>query len=169
MGPPLAPVVGPLSGVHQCRIRSRCTRRHRLADGRAALAFREVGVFEVREVLRLWLRGKGLRSIEQLAGLDRKTVRRYVESAVSLGLSRDGGESQLSDGLMAMVVEAVRPHRFDGRGEAWRALVSNHDQVKAWLEGGLTAVKVTELLSRQGVVVPKRTVQRYALVACGHG
>jgi hypothetical protein len=58
---------------------------------------------------------------------------------------------------------------FDGHGEAWRALVSNHDQVKAWLEGGLTAVKVTELLSRQGVVVPKRTVRRYALVASGHG
>jgi transposase len=133
------------------------------------LAFREVGVFEVREVLRLWLRGKGLRSIEQLAGLDRKTVRRYVEAAVRLGLSREEGESQLSDGLLAMVLERVRPYRFDGHGEAWRALVSNHEQIKAWLEGGLTAVKVTELLSRQGVVVPKRTVQRYALVACGHG
>ena len=40
------------------------------------MAFREVRVFEVREVLRLWLRGEGLRSIERLAGVDRKTVRR---------------------------------------------------------------------------------------------
>jgi transposase len=133
------------------------------------LAFREVRVFEVREVLRLWVRGKGLRSIEGLAGVDRKTVRRYVEAAVRLGLSREGGEGQLSDGLMAMVLEAVRPYRVDGHGEAWRALVSNHEQIKTWLEEGLTAVKVTELLSRRGVVVPKRTVQRYAHVACGHG
>ena len=162
MGPPSAPVVGPPSGVHQCRIRSRCTRRHRIGNRRAALAFREVRVFEVREVLRLWVRGKGLRCIEELAGVDRKTVRRYVEAATKLGLSREGGEGQLSDGLMAMVVEAVRPHRFDGHGEPWRALVSNHEQVKAWLEEGLTAVKVTELLSRRGVVVPRRTVQRYA-------
>ncbi len=43
------------------------------------MAFREVRVFEVREVLRLWLRGEGLRAIERLAGVDRKTVRRYVE------------------------------------------------------------------------------------------
>jgi hypothetical protein len=39
------------------------------------MAFREVQVHEIREVLRLWLRGEGLRSVERLSGLDRKTVR----------------------------------------------------------------------------------------------
>lgn len=33
--------------------------------------FREVRVYEIREVLRLWVRGEGLRSIERLAGMDR--------------------------------------------------------------------------------------------------
>ena len=87
------------------------------------MAFREVRVFEVREVLRLWLRGEGMRAIERLAGVDRKTVRRYVAAAVELGLVRDGGEEQLSDVFVGAVVEAVRPHRVDGRGEAWRLLV----------------------------------------------
>ena len=45
------------------------------------MAFREVGVHEIREVLRLWLRGEGLRSVARLAGVDRKTVRRYVAAA----------------------------------------------------------------------------------------
>lgn len=49
------------------------------------MAFREVRVFEVREVLRLWLRGDGLRPISGLAGIDRKTVRRYFEIAEELG------------------------------------------------------------------------------------
>jgi hypothetical protein len=40
------------------------------------MVFREVGVHEIREVLRRWGRGEGLRSIERLSGLDRKTVRR---------------------------------------------------------------------------------------------
>ena len=75
------------------------------------MAFREVRVFEVREVLRLWLRGEGLRSVERLSAVDRKTVRRYVEAAEALGLVRDGGEEQLSDELIGSVVEAVRPHR----------------------------------------------------------
>jgi hypothetical protein len=81
-------------------------------------------VFEVREVLRLWLAGEGIRSIERLSQVDRKTVRRYVSAAMSSGLVRDGGDGQLSDVFIGMVVEAVRPHRHDGRGEAWQLLAA---------------------------------------------
>lgn len=133
------------------------------------MAFREVAVFEVREVLRLRLLGHGLRTIERLGGVDRKTVRRYVEAAEELGLSREGGEEQLTDSLLGSVVEAVRPHRFDGHGESWRKLSGHHDQIQEWLDSGLTAVKVGELLARMGVVVPQRTLHRYAKEVCGHG
>jgi len=133
------------------------------------MAFREVAMFEVREVLRLWLAGHGFRATENLARVDRKTVRRYVGAAEELGLSRDGGESQLTDFLIGSVVEAVRPHRFDGHGESWRLLSVHHDQIQQWLDAGLTAVKVGELLSRRGVVVPERTLHRYAKELCGHG
>ena len=134
------------------------------------MAFREVPVFEVREVLRLWLRGEGLRSVERLAGVDRKTVRRYVIVAEELGLVRDGGEDQLSDEFIGSVVEAVRPHRSDGHGEAWRLLVARHDRIEAWLKkDGLTVVKVGDLLSREGVVVPERTLHRYATEVCDVG
>ncbi len=134
------------------------------------MAFREVHVYEIREVLRLWVRGEGLRSIERLAAVDRKTVRRYVTAAVESGLDREGGEEQLSDELMALVCERVRPHRHDGHGAAWEALVANHDQLKTWLcDDGLTAVKSHELLARRGVVVPERTLHRYALEVLGVG
>jgi transposase len=133
------------------------------------MAFREVPVFEVREVLRLWLRGEGIRSTERLAGVDRKTVRRYVEAAVALSLRRDGGELQLTDEFIGAVVEAVRPHRSDGHGEAWRLLVAHHDEIKKWLDADLTAVKVQDLLARRGIVVPRRTVQRYANEECDAG
>lgn len=130
------------------------------------MAFREVRVFEVREVLRLWLANEGFRSIERLSQVDRKTVRRYVEAAVALGLDRAGGDDQLCDVFIGQVVEAVRPHRVDGHGEAWRVLVGHHDQIKAWVEGDLTAVKIHELLARRGVPVPVRTVQRYVNQVC---
>ena len=54
------------------------------------MAFREVRVFEVRETLRLWLAGEGLRGIERLAALDRKTIRRYIAAAEGAGVTRDG-------------------------------------------------------------------------------
>ena len=134
------------------------------------MAFREVRVYEIKEVLRLWLRGEGQRSIERRVGADRKTIRRYVAAATACGLERDGGEGQLDDVMIAKVCEKARPRRPDGHGASWAALEANHDQLKAWLvDGHLTAVKAAELLGRKGVVVPERTVQRYALVVLGVG
>ena len=134
------------------------------------MAFREVPVFEVREVLRLWLRGEGFRSIERLAVVDRKTVRRYVTAGMEAGLVREAGEEQLSDVLIGVVCERVRPHRPAGHGAAWAALVANHSQLKTWLvEQELTGVKAGELLARQGVVVPERTLHRYTLEVLGVG
>jgi hypothetical protein len=64
----------------------------------AGMVFREVSVIEVREMLRAWLAGKSERAVAAQAGVDRKTSRRYVEAAVAAGLSRGGGEEQLTDG-----------------------------------------------------------------------
>ena len=97
------------------------------------MTFREVPAFEVREVLRLWLRGEGFRSIERLAVVDRKTVRRYVAAGVEAGLVREAGEEQPNDVLVGAVCERVRPHRRAGPGQAWAALVAHHDQLKTWL------------------------------------
>lgn len=131
------------------------------------MAFREVRVFEVREVLRLWLAGEGIRATERLVGFDRKTVRRYVDAAIGLGLVRGGGDEQLSDVFIGMVVEAVRPHRRDGHGEGWRLLQAHHDEIAVWVADDLTAVKIYELLARRGLEIPCRTVQRYVAEVCG--
>lgn len=132
------------------------------------MTFREVRVFEVREVLRLFVRGESQRGIERLGGVDPKTVRRYVNAAVGLGLSVEAGEEALTDVFIASVVERVRPHRQDGHGQSWRTLEEHRDQIRSWIEvEDLTVVKVRELLARQGVIVPQRTVTRYAAELCG--
>lgn len=78
------------------------------------MAYREVSVFEIKEVLRLWLRGEGYRGIDRLSGADRKTVRRYVEAAVDAGVTPDGDEAQLTDVVIGLVCEKVRPARPAG-------------------------------------------------------
>src|SRR6202035_4298481 len=92
------------------------------------LAFREVSVVQVREALRRWLSGDGERPIAGGVGIDRKTARRYITAALELGVDRDGGETQLTDELIGQVLERVRPHRLDGHGEAWRALLAEEDR-----------------------------------------
>ncbi len=133
------------------------------------MAYREVSVFEIKEVLRLWLRGEGYRSIDRLSGVDRKTVRRYVEAAVEAGLVRDGGEGQLNDVVIGLVCERVRPVRPAGHGAGWESLVPHEAEIKAWLEKGLKLVKVQDLLARKGTVVAYRTLNRFATQRCGFG
>ena len=132
------------------------------------MAFREVRVYEIKEVLRLWLRGKGTRPIAALVGLDRKTVQRYIAAASEAGLA-GRGEGALGDELMAKVCEHARPRRPDRHGASWSALEANHDQLNAWLvDRRLTAVRAAAL-ARKGVAVPERTLQRYALPVLGVG
>jgi transposase len=133
------------------------------------MVFREVSVVEIREVLRSWLAGAGLRTVAAQAGVDRKTARRYVEAAVAAGLARDGGTGQLTDELVGQVAEAVRPVRPGGHGQAWEALEACRAEIEAWVKQGLTVVKIGVLLERRSVVVPYRTLHRFCAERCGYG
>src|SRR5919197_829725 len=96
------------------------------------MSFREVRVFEVREALRLWLRGEGIRAMERMAQLDRKTVRRYVNAAVELGLARADGEGQLTDecqvdfGRLGLVFDSATGRRRVCHALVFTACVSRH-------------------------------------------
>lgn len=133
------------------------------------MAYREVSVIEVREVLRGWLAGAGLRTVAAQAGVDRKTARRYVQAAQAAGMARDGGLGQLSDEVLGLVVAAVRPARPAGHGSAWQHLVEHQEQITAWVGQDLTVVKIGTLLGRRGVVVPYRTLHRFCVQCCGYG
>jgi len=129
-------------------------------------------VVEVREVLRAWLEGHGLRKVGVRAGVDRKTARRYVAAAQAAGLARDAGVGAVTDELVGVVVDAVRPVRPNGHGPSWELLLAHEDQIRAWVTGGegqapLSIVKIEELLARQGVRVPYRTLHRFAVERCG--
>ena len=132
------------------------------------MAFREVLVTQVKEVLRAWLGGAGKRPAARRAGVDVKTAVRYIRAAQVAGLARDGGESQLSDELVGQVVAAVRPARPAGHGASWEALVPVAAEVTGWVKDGVTLVKIGELLERRGVVVPYRTLARFAVSECGY-
>ena len=82
-------------------------------ERRQGMAFREVLVTQVREVLR--------------AGVDVKTAARYIRAAQAAGLARDRDESQLSDELLGQVVAAGftgRARPFGGIARiVWRSRV----------------------------------------------
>ncbi len=137
-------------------------------ERRQGMAFREVLVTQVMEVLRAWLAGAGKRPAARRAGVDVKTAARYIRAAQAAGLARGGSESQLSDELIGFVVAAVRPARPAGHGASWEALVPVKAEITGWVKDDLTLVKIGELLERRGIVVPYRTLARFAAAECGY-
>lgn len=133
------------------------------------MAYREVSVIEIKEVLRLWLAGHSLREVTRLAGLDRKTVRRYVQAAQAAGVARESGDGQLTEEVLGAVVAVVRPDRPRGNGASWEAIAAQREQIQAWLKQDLTLAKIHMLLGRRGVVVPYRTLHRFAVAELGFG
>ena len=132
------------------------------------MAFREVLVTEVKEVLRAWLAGLGKRPAAARAGVNVKTAARYIRAAQEAGLARSGGEGQLTDELLGVVVGAVRPARPAGHGAAWELLAGRKEEIAGWVRRDLTLVKIGELLERSGTVAPYRTLARFAAAECGY-
>jgi hypothetical protein len=127
-------------------------------------------VNEVREVLRCWLAGDGLRTVAERAGVDRKTARRYVEAAQAAGLVRVGGAEQLCEELIGAVIAVVRPARAAGHGVVWESLLAHEQQIRDWvIDDGLQLANIHGKLTRLGVAVPYRTLHRFAVERCGFG
>ena len=73
------------------------------------MAFREVTMLEVKEVLRLWLLGVPKKRIAKQLGFDVKTVRRYLAAARAHGADASHGIGALDDALVAAVVKVTQP------------------------------------------------------------
>lgn len=136
------------------------------------MAYRELFVVEIKEVLRLWVGGHGYRAIARMAGVDRKTARRYIEVAEALGLvrSEEGRVQALDDGFVAQVVGQVRPGAPSELGAMREHCRAHTELLRGWFEQGCKSPKVARLLARHtGVVVPRRTLQRFAAEDLGVG
>jgi transposase len=124
------------------------------------MAFRELCVVLIMEILRRWQSGDGLRTVAAATGTDRKTVRRYVEAATARGLQRTGGRA-VDDALVGEVVAAVLPGAPANVGEARTRCRAEHDRIAAWVKDGCDVPKVARLLRQHGVDVPERTLGRF--------
>ena len=131
------------------------------------MAYREVGVFEAKEVLRLWSRGLGKKTIAKRVGLDPKTVRTYVDAATDAGVVA-GDETSLTEERVGAVLTALtaggRP-----RGESWATCVAHRKRIEELLGQTVRLSKVRRLLAREGVALPYSTLHRYAVEELGFG
>ncbi len=70
------------------------------------MAFREVTMLEVKEVLRQWLPGVTKRQVAQQLGLDLKTERRYLAAARARGVEPGHWVEALTDEFVSAALAA---------------------------------------------------------------
>jgi transposase len=133
------------------------------------MAYREVTVEEIKEVIRWWLRGRPAREIARQGLADRKTIRRYIEAARGCGLSPEGGESVLTEEALGEIVAALGPERPRVRGRGWELCAEHREFIAGKLKGGVRLSKIRRLLRRSGVDVPYATLWRFASGELGFG
>jgi len=126
------------------------------------MARRDIPMNEVVESIYQWHKGTKIQHIAQSLGLDRKTVRKYVGMAHSLGICQGGPAPDEQD-----LVSKLR-NLMDGQGPAYESpaldlLVSHKEEIGAWLEDKhITAKQVWRLLRETyGITIGYSTVKRY--------
>jgi len=133
------------------------------------MAYREVTMLEVKEVLRLWLAGVRKKRIAAQLGLNVKTVRRYLRAAEAQGLTSAADPAVLDDGLLAVVVSLVQPGTGRPHGDGWAACVAQRGVIEQYLRAEVRLSKIRKLLRRQGVRISYPTLRRFALRELGWG
>lgn len=135
------------------------------------MAYRELVMTDVRELLRRWQAGHGVRRVAEETGCDRKTVRRYFRAAMECGLARD---RELGDEEIHEAARHVQARPVREPSDARRALEPQRERIRGWLvpdKGGrpLRLQKVHTLLARSGVEVTYATLRRFAIDELGWG
>ena len=125
------------------------------------MSFRELSMIEVKEVLRRHEAGQGLREIARETGIDRKTVRRYLQAAAEAG-------AQPTEEVVGEVVHQVQGRPLPTQSEPRKRLQEHRALIAEWLtpskQSGrpLRMTKVHVLLQRRGIDVTYATLCRWA-------
>lgn len=130
------------------------------------MAYRELTMIDVKEVLRRWSAGQSDREIARATGVDRKTVARYVAMAKALGV---GSEHALDDHAVHEVAQAVQARPEVAASNEWADIARHHDRIAEWLgrKRPLRLRKIHTLLARDGLTASYWTLRRYAIQEFG--
>lgn len=125
------------------------------------MARRSFAVRDITEILIHWQAGRPLRQIARSLGVDRNTVRKYVEVVVSLGYQQ--GRTKVSAREWATILKEKVPELVDpaSRSRVFAEIAGYHDAIVAGLETNRASTVWQRLHDEQGLQVSLRSFRRY--------
>lgn len=128
------------------------------------MAYRELTMIDVKEVLRRWQAGHSERKISRETGLARRTVGGYVRWAVELGLPRD---VELSEQQVHEVAQCVQARPLVEPSRERQEVAQHRERIEQLLEQKLRLTKIHTLLRREGLQASYWTLRRFAMTELG--
>jgi transposase len=130
------------------------------------MAYRELSMIDVAEVLRRWQAGHSERRIGRDTGLDRKTVSRYCHWAARLKVPRD---RPLTENDIQEVAQCVQSRRLPDPSEERQEVARQRGRIEQWLEQSppLRLTKIYTLLKRDGLLASYWTLRRFVIDELG--
>jgi len=123
------------------------------------MSYREITMQQIEEILRRKHAGQSARRIARETGLNRKTVKRYVDEALAHGV--EGPTA--TEAEVAWVGRQVQERPTPTPSTVWQEPLEHRQQIEAWLQMDkpLRLVRVRELLQREGVNAGYSTLRRF--------
>jgi transposase len=134
------------------------------------MGYRELGMVELREIVRRWQAGEGVRAIARGTGMDRKTIAEYLRAAQAVGVQPSG--TPPTDEQLTAITTARRPGRPSNAAAPspeFDTLRPHTERIRTWLTEGLRLTKIHRRLRDQGLIVSYSSLYRFARAACDFG
>ena len=106
------------------------------------MAYKEVSRVEIREAIRQWQTGRGIREIARSTGLARNTIRKYILTVQSCGLVCDGPPPTESQLITLLQLNGAGPRLMAGEGDVD---YHKHDVIQLDCPGGSKKVVIDTL------------------------
>jgi len=124
------------------------------------MVYKEVSRVEVEEIIRQWQAGRGIKTIARSTGISRNTIRKYLLTAQSMGLDRNGPIA--TDYQLINLLQLNQAGPPETLSPTDKILDPYATLIEQWLKHDkLKLVRVQDLLAQKHCLVAYTCLRRY--------
>lgn len=128
------------------------------------MAYREVHMTEIKEILLRIRREESLRSISKTLGIHRDTINKYISICLDLGV--DPMTDDITDELVQKIRTSLAPGNRSSNIPRDDILLPHKDKIEAYLDKGIKGSKIMVLLARDGIDISESGFYRFINTRC---
>ena len=128
------------------------------------MAYREVHMTEIKEILLRIRRKESVRSISKTLGIHRDTINKYIDICFKLGI--DPKEDAITDELVEKIRQGLAPGNKPSHIPRDDILLPHKERIEAYLEKGIKGSKIMILLARDGIDICESSFYRFINTRC---